>query len=45
MMVENIKHKIELCIIDVSGSKNFKPERDKKYLDIIISIIELKYNS
>ena len=39
------ENKIELCIIDVSGSKNFKPERDKKYLDIIISIIELKYNS
>jgi hypothetical protein len=36
------ENKIELCIIDVSGSKNFKPERDKKYLDIIISIIELK---
>lgn len=37
-----LERKIELCIIDVSGSKKFKPERDKKYLDIIINLIELK---
>jgi hypothetical protein len=33
---------IEFCIIDTSGSKKFKPERDKKYLDIIYSIIDNK---
>lgn len=37
-----LERKIELCIIDVSSSKHFKPERDKKYLDIIINLIELK---
>jgi hypothetical protein len=31
---------IELCIIDVSQLKNFKPDRAKKYLDIICDIIE-----
>ena len=30
---------IEFCIIDTSNSKSFKPERDKKYLDIIEKII------
>lgn len=34
-----LENKIDLCIIDISGSKNFKPERDKKYLDIITDII------
>lgn len=33
---------IELCIIDSSSSKNFKPERDVKYLNIIKNIIERK---
>lgn len=33
---------IELCIIDVSHFTYFKPERAKKYIDIIISIIENK---
>jgi hypothetical protein len=37
-----IERKIELCIIDVSASKKFKPERDKKYLDIIVNLIEYK---
>lgn len=37
-----LERKIELCIIDVSSSKHFKPERDKKYLDIIVNLIELK---
>jgi hypothetical protein len=37
-----LENKIELCIIDSSGSKSFKPERDKKYLDIIESIINNK---
>lgn len=34
-----LENKIELCIIDASGSKKFKPERDKKYLDIINDVI------
>lgn len=33
---------IELCIIDASQSKKFKPERDQKYLDIIENIINEK---
>lgn len=37
-----LEKNIELCIIDVSSSKNFKPKRDKKYLDIIIKIINEK---
>jgi hypothetical protein len=37
-----LENKIELCIIDSSGSKKFKPERDRKYLDIIESIINNK---
>jgi hypothetical protein len=37
-----VENGIECCIIDTSGSKNFKPERDKKYLDIIENIIENK---
>ena len=36
---------IELCIIDASNSKKFKPERDKKYLEIIEKIIESKNRS
>ena len=37
-----LENKIELCIIDASGSKKFKPERDKKYLDIIEKLIDNK---
>ncbi len=37
-----LENKIEFCIIDTSGSKSFKPERDKKYLDIIENIINKK---
>jgi hypothetical protein len=33
---------IEFCTIDTSGSKKFKPERDKKYLEIIEKIINMK---
>jgi len=33
---------IKLCIIDTSNSKKFKPERDKKYLNIIEKIIDSK---
>ena len=33
---------IELCIIDTSQQKRFKPETSKKYLDIIVSIIGQK---
>lgn len=35
---------IELCIIDTSSAKIFKPERDRKYLDIIRNIINKKVN-
>lgn len=34
-----IEHKIDLCIIDVSAFKHFKPARAQKYLDIITNII------
>lgn len=37
-----LEKKIELCIIDVSGSIKFKPERDRKYLNIICEIIDKK---
>jgi hypothetical protein len=37
-----LERKIELCIIDVSSSKHFKPERDKKYLEIIEDVINKK---
>lgn len=37
-----LENKIELCILDVSGSKHFKPERDKKYLEIIKNLIDNK---
>lgn len=35
-------NKIELCIIDVSGLKYFKPQKAKCFLDIIESIISMK---
>lgn len=37
-----LEHNIELCIIDSSGSKKLKPERDSKYIDIISKIVDLK---
>jgi hypothetical protein len=37
-----IEQGIELCIIDASGLGYFKPERAKKYLDIISNIIKSK---
>lgn len=39
-----LEQQIELCIIDTSMAKKFKPERDKKYLEIIFSIIDNKLN-
>ena len=38
-----LENKIELCIIDVSSSKHFKPERDRRYLDIIENLINKKF--
>ena len=32
--------KIDLCIIDTSGQKYFKPKSSQKYLDVIINIIK-----
>ena len=37
-----LEQDIELCIIDSSGLKYFKPKNAKKYLDIIVSIINSK---
>ena len=37
-----LSKKIELCVINTTESKNFKPERDIKYLKIIEDIIEEK---
>lgn len=37
-----IEHGIELCIIDASALKYFKPERAKKYLDIVCNLINNK---
>lgn len=37
-----LKHGIELCIIDTSNQKYFKPKTSNKYLDIIIRIIKIK---
>jgi hypothetical protein len=37
-----IEKNIELCIIDSSGLKYFKPEKCQKYLDIITNIINTK---
>lgn len=38
-----LEHNIELCIIDNSSLKYNKPDKFKKYLDIIINIIEQKF--
>ncbi len=35
-----IDNKIDLCVIDTSGQKYFKPLTSQKYLDIIINIIK-----
>ena len=37
-----LEKKIELCVINSSGSKNFKPERDVKYLNIIKNILNCR---
>lgn len=37
-----LEKNIELCIIDTSGLKYFKPEKCQKYLDIITNIINTK---
>lgn len=37
-----LEKEIELCVIDTQCSKHFKPKRDKKFLDIIISLIQSK---
>lgn len=39
-----LERNIELCIIDTSNQKYFKEETSKQYLDIIVSIINLKLN-
>ena len=39
-----IAHKINLCIVDVSGLKYFKEQKAIKYLDIITSIIDKELN-
>ncbi len=36
------ERKIELCIIDTHNTKYLKKERDKKFLDIIVNLIENK---
>ncbi len=40
-----LERKIELCIIDTTSQKSFKPKNSQKYLDIITSLIELKLNN
>lgn len=37
-----LEHKIELCIIDTSEQKRFTEQSSKKYLDIIVTIINNK---
>jgi len=37
-----IERGIEMCIVDASGLKYFKPDRANKYLQIIINIINIK---
>jgi len=39
-----IEAEIELCLIDASTLKYFKPTNAQKYLDIITSIIDTKYS-
>lgn len=40
-----IERGIELCIIDTSGQKYFKESTSKKYLDIIINLINYKLSA
>jgi len=40
-----IEHGIELCILDVSNIKYFKPARGQKFLNIICDIINQKLNN
>ena len=37
-----LEKSIELCIIDTSSQKYFKPKSSQKFLDIVVSLIELK---
>ena len=37
-----LENGIELCTIDVSSLKYFKPEKARKYLDIVCNLINLK---
>lgn len=37
-----IEKGIALCIVDVSGMKYFKPNKGRKFLDIIVNIVETK---
>jgi hypothetical protein len=39
-----IENQIDLCIIDVSNLKYFKPSNAKKYLDIVVNIINQRTN-
>lgn len=39
-----LERRIELCILDVSGMKYFKPAKAQKFLDIITNIIRAKIN-
>jgi hypothetical protein len=39
-----IERGIELCVLDVSHEKYFKPKNSQKFLDIISSIINKKMN-
>ena len=38
-----LEKNIELCIIDTSSQKYFKPKSSQKFIDIITKIIDLKY--
>ena len=44
-MVECAALGIDLCVIDISSMKNFKPNSAQKYLDIIIEIINERIKS
>lgn len=39
-----LEHGIELCIIDTSQQKYFKEQTSKKYLDVILKLINEKYS-
>jgi hypothetical protein len=40
-----IEHGIELCIMDTSSQKRFKPSTSQKFLDIILNIIHMKISA